>query len=119
MTKIFSLVILVLSMLIGIASAVPALPSPSASFSRAPLVGRADAVSHGGTTANTTTTKTTTAPAAAAKNKKSNFVSAPILESGTLFYVGLAATVVLWSSGKSVDYALQRQERYARYLATK
>lgn len=110
MAKFFSLVILVISMLISIAYAVPALPaipSPSASLSRTSLVGRA---------ATNTTTTTTTTPT---KSKKSNFVSAPILETGTLFYVGLAATVVLWSSGKSIDYALQRQERYARYLATK
>lgn len=106
-------------MLISIAyavPAVPAVPSPSASLSRTSLVGRADQGGHGGSNATTTTTTTATT---ATKSKKSNFVSAPILESGTLFYVGLAATVVLWSSGKSIDYALQRQERYARYLATK
>ncbi|KAJ2962787.1 hypothetical protein NQZ79_g2066 [Umbelopsis isabellina] len=57
--------------------------------------------------------------AAAAKKKKSNFVSSPILESGTLFYVGIAASLCLWTTGKSIDYALQRQERYARHLATK
>ncbi|KAG2185955.1 hypothetical protein INT43_002393 [Umbelopsis isabellina] len=59
-----------------------------------------------------------TAPAPA-KKKKSNFVSSPILESGTLFYVGIAASLCLWTTGKSIDYALQRQERYARHLATK
>ncbi|KAH8549650.1 hypothetical protein BGW37DRAFT_429107 [Umbelopsis sp. PMI_123] len=97
-------------MLISIASAIPAVESPTAIWTYPTLVGRAES---GTATTTTTTTATTT------KAKKSNFVSAPILETGTLFYVGVAATVVLWSSGKSIDYALQRQERYARYLATK
>lgn len=68
--------------------------------------------------ASSAASSSATAPVPA-KKKKSNFVSSPILESGTLFYVGIAASLCLWTTGKSIDYALQRQERYARHLATK
>jgi hypothetical protein len=113
MVKFFTLTITILAMAIIMVTAGPAMDS-SYLMTRSPvLVGRQDA-----STASAAATATAS-PKAAAKPKKSNFVSTPILENGTLFYVAVAATVALWTTGKSIDYALQRQERYARYLATK
>ncbi|GAB5592529.1 hypothetical protein Unana1_07429 [Umbelopsis nana] len=114
MVKIFTLAIALFAMTITMVTAGPAMDS-SFLMARSPvLVGRADpSATNAAATPTASTTATTTKP------KKSNFVSTPILETGTLFYVAVAATVALWGTGKSIDYALQRQERYARYLATK
>ncbi|OBZ84763.1 hypothetical protein A0J61_07182 [Choanephora cucurbitarum] len=40
-----------------------------------------------------------------------------ILSTGTLFYVGVGVTVLLWTTGKIIDIKIERQERYAEKLA--
>jgi hypothetical protein len=116
MSKILNLVLILVAVIVSAASAaatpdyaleMPTYPNLQARQASAPAASPSAAAS------------SSKGASAAPKPKKSNFVSAPILESGTLFYVGIAASLCLWTTGKSIDYALQRQERYARYLATK
>ncbi|KAL9541176.1 hypothetical protein MBANPS3_009265 [Mucor bainieri] len=62
-------------------------------------------------TAATTTAETTT------KKKAGNaFASPEILQTGTLFYVGVSVTTLLWITGKAIDVQTNRQERYAESL---
>ncbi|CEP11175.1 hypothetical protein [Parasitella parasitica] len=62
-----------------------------------------------------------TVPAATSttSNKKKNassFASPEILQTGTLFYVGVGVTTFLWITGKAIDVQTNRQERYAESL---
>ncbi|KAG1435728.1 hypothetical protein G6F56_013857 [Rhizopus delemar] len=45
------------------------------------------------------------------------YASPAILMDGTLFWIGLAVTCALWSTGKFIDIKLQRQEKYAESVA--
>ncbi|KAH8548613.1 hypothetical protein BGW37DRAFT_523097 [Umbelopsis sp. PMI_123] len=103
MVKISTLAIILLVMAITVVKAGHAMDSSYLTLRSPVLLGRQE----------------TSAAVIAAKPKKSNFVSSTILENGTLFYVAVTATVALWCTGKSIHYALQRQDRYAGYLAAK
>ncbi|KAI8638959.1 hypothetical protein BD408DRAFT_422196 [Parasitella parasitica] len=48
--------------------------------------------------------------------KSSSFASPEILQTGTLFYVGVGVTTFLWITGKAIDVQTNRQERYAESL---
>lgn len=39
-----------------------------------------------------------------------------ILQTGTLFYIAIAVTTLLWGTGKAIDVTTERQERYAESL---
>lgn len=69
-------------------------------------------------TAATSTDSTDATDATATKKKKNNssFASPEILQTGTLFYVGVSVTTLLWITGKAIDVQTNRQERYAESL---
>lgn len=46
-----------------------------------------------------------------------NFATPPILQDGTLFYIGVSVTTLLWVTGKAIDVKTERQERYAERIA--
>ncbi|GAN06437.1 hypothetical protein MAM1_0123c05920 [Mucor ambiguus] len=50
------------------------------------------------------------------KKNTSSFASPEILQTGTLFYVGVSVTTLLWITGKAIDVQTNRQERYAESL---
>ncbi|KAI8069665.1 hypothetical protein BC940DRAFT_297238 [Gongronella butleri] len=41
----------------------------------------------------------------------------PILLNGTLFYIAISISTLLWCTGKGVHMAIDQQERRAAYLA--
>jgi hypothetical protein len=84
------------------------------------LMRRADA-----SAATPSASSTTSGPGAAAattaapvKKPKAPFtLAAPaILQDGTLFYIAVAVTTLLWGTGKAIDIKTERQERYAESL---
>ncbi|KAI8363908.1 hypothetical protein BD560DRAFT_403885 [Blakeslea trispora] len=69
---------------------------------------------HGGAATNATSA----APVQVKKKKDLGPYSNPeILAGGTLFYIGVGVTVLLWTTGKIIDVKIERQERYAEKLA--
>ncbi|ORZ17854.1 hypothetical protein BCR42DRAFT_325866 [Absidia repens] len=61
---------------------------------------------------NSTTTTTTS-------NARSPTIwaSPAILQNGTLFYIAISISTLLWCTGKTVDMTLDQQERQAELLA--
>ncbi|KAK4512096.1 uncharacterized protein ATC70_013339 [Mucor velutinosus] len=59
---------------------------------------------------------TATAVTTTKKKNSSSFASPEILQTGTLFYVGVSVTTLLWITGKAIDVQTNRQERYAESL---
>ncbi|KAI9321451.1 hypothetical protein BX666DRAFT_2072668 [Dichotomocladium elegans] len=60
------------------------------------------------------------APKATTTNKNSGktmFATPAILTTGTLFYIGIAITFVLWCTGFALDFLTDRQEQLAYKLA--
>ncbi|KAG0739862.1 hypothetical protein G6F57_012448 [Rhizopus arrhizus] len=45
------------------------------------------------------------------------YANPPVLTDGTLFYIGVAVTCFLWTTGKMIDVKLHRQEKYAESVA--
>ncbi|EPB92537.1 hypothetical protein HMPREF1544_00550 [Mucor circinelloides 1006PhL] len=62
------------------------------------------------------TAATSTASTTTKKKNSSSFASPEILQTGTLFYVGVSVTTLLWITGKAIDVQTNRQERYAESL---
>lgn len=62
------------------------------------------------------TAATSTATTTTKKKNNSSFASPEILQTGTLFYVGVSVTTLLWITGKAIDVQTNRQERYAESL---
>ncbi|CAO3598872.1 unnamed protein product [Absidia cylindrospora] len=52
------------------------------------------------------------------KAKAPTIWAAPeILQNGTLFYIAISISTLLWCTGKGVDMTLDQQERRAEYMA--
>lgn len=68
--------------------------------------------SHGDSTTTTTTTSGDNDKA----SQYGNFASPYILSGGSLFYIGISVTTLLWVTGKIIDVKTERQERYAESL---
>ncbi|KAF1801187.1 hypothetical protein V8B55DRAFT_1528790 [Mucor lusitanicus] len=62
------------------------------------------------------TAATSTAATTTKKKNNSSFASPEILQTGTLFYIGVSVTTLLWITGKAIDVQTNRQERYAESL---
>ncbi|ORZ18529.1 hypothetical protein BCR42DRAFT_228583 [Absidia repens] len=45
------------------------------------------------------------------------WASPEILQNGTLFYIAISISTLLWCTGKGVDMTLDQQERRAEYMA--
>lgn len=66
---------------------------------------------------STSTAKAATTSTATTKKKNTSTFAAPeILQTGTLFYIGISVTTLLWITGKAIDVQTNRQERYAESL---
>jgi hypothetical protein len=62
----------------------------------------------------------TTEPAPKPQKKKKPptiWASPAILQDGTLFYIAISISTLLWCTGKGVDMTLDQQERQAEYVA--
>jgi hypothetical protein len=82
-----------------------------------------DAAQHGSASATNSTTTTIGKAAAATTSStgpqmigKSVQTVPDILQTGTLFYIGISVTTLLWVTGKAIDVKMERQERYAESL---
>ncbi|KAL0079333.1 hypothetical protein J3Q64DRAFT_1762174 [Phycomyces blakesleeanus] len=51
------------------------------------------------------------------RRQPTNFVDVPIWINGTLFYIALSVSTLLWCTGKGIDMMLERQERLAEAAA--
>ncbi|KAI9016529.1 hypothetical protein CLU79DRAFT_763081 [Phycomyces nitens] len=51
------------------------------------------------------------------RRARTAFLEVPILSSGTLFYVALSVSTLLWCTGKGIDMTVDRQERMAESAA--
>jgi hypothetical protein len=84
------------------------------------LVRRQETAAHGQSSGNATkghsegknATTTTTA-----KKASTIWASPAILQDGTLFYIAISISALLWCTGKGVDMTLDQQERQAEYQA--
>ncbi|KAF7725109.1 hypothetical protein EC973_000435 [Apophysomyces ossiformis] len=84
-------------------------PAPSPSAAPSPAVTGA---------ATSPSAAATTKPAAAAPKRKSVIYAAPeILNDGTLFYIAISISTLLWCTGKGIDMTIDRQERFAEKAA--
>lgn len=63
-----------------------------------------------------TTAAATTSSTAPAMQGKSVQALPAILQDGTLFYIGISVTTLLWCTGKIIDVKMERQEKYAQSL---
>lgn len=86
--------------------------------------GSASSSGHGSATTDATATASSSSNAEAAasttattkKKNTSTFAAPEILQTGTLFYIGISVTTLLWITGKAIDIQTNRQERYAESL---
>lgn len=73
-----------------------------------------DATATGSSSSTAEAAATTTATTK--KKNTSTFAAPEILQTGTLFYIGISVTTLLWITGKAIDVQTNRQERYAESL---
>ncbi|KAI8881706.1 hypothetical protein K501DRAFT_274383 [Backusella circina FSU 941] len=74
------------------------------------------ASSTGHSSAKSTTTTTTTTHGG---QNTSTFASPAILENGTLFYISISVTCLLWVTGKTIDVLTDRLDEHAEATAHK
>ncbi|KAI9304970.1 hypothetical protein BJ944DRAFT_265981 [Cunninghamella echinulata] len=55
----------------------------------------------------------------ARKQKFTTWAAPEILQNGTLFYIAISISTLLWCTGKGVQMTIDQQERKANYLSTK
>ncbi|KAG0169472.1 hypothetical protein DFQ28_009615 [Apophysomyces sp. BC1034] len=67
--------------------------------------------------AATSPTPTTAATPPAPKKKSVIYASPEILMNGTLFYIAVSVSTLLWCTGKGIDMTINRQERFAEKAA--